>query len=152
VEADDLGRLETGADVRRNGHSRAIQFGCASALLISACAEVEPGTCGETFCLPAEAHLIGKQEVADFNLYQVEWRGERFGIYEGGHPDFAIDTAATISTPIDAAALFFMKGKEGHVLARQGREWSPYLHLVGPCSTRADCSVVAFAGALARPR
>ena len=44
--------------------------------LLAGCAKDGPPTvCGETFCMTAEAELIGKQQIADFNLYQVRLAG-----------------------------------------------------------------------------
>lgn len=85
---------------------------------LSGCAEVEPEVCGQEFCLPTQARLVGKQEVADFNTYQVDWGKNRIGIYEGDFPDFDKKEAEAISIPIDANAKFFADSGEGHVLAR----------------------------------
>ena len=89
--------------------------------------------------MPQAAELIGKQEVADFNLYQVQWKGERLGIYEGDHPDFSSLGAERISIMLDPNAELLIDGEQAQVLARVGSEWPQFIHLTGPCSSRANC-------------
>jgi hypothetical protein len=92
--------------------------------------------------MPPAAELIGKQEIADFNFYQVQWGGERLGIYERDHPDFQGQDAERISLPLDPNAELLIDGEQGQVLARLRGDWPQFLHLTGPCSSRANCMVL----------
>lgn len=98
--------------------------------------------------MPLRAELIGKQEVADFNLYQVQWSGERLGIYEGDHPDFSRQGAERISITLDPNAALLIDGEQAQVLARIGNEWPQFVHITGPCSSRSDCLTLEAAKSL----
>lgn len=109
-----------------------------------------PNVCGETFCIKAEAELIGKQQVADFNLYQVRFAGKRVGIYEGDFPDFAAAGTETVSIPIDPNARLLMADGEAQVLARMGDSSPRYIHITGPCASRGQCPLLDAARSLSR--
>lgn len=87
----------------------------------------QPGICGESFCLPSGAMLVGRETpVEDFNLYRVEEGGNRFVIYEGNHPE----------------------RRQGSVVLTVGKEWPNYLEVSGPCASKQDCAVRSFAARL----
>lgn len=117
-------------------------------LLLSGCALDDGGQCGEAFCMPARAEMIGKQEIADFNIYQVLWSRARLGIYEGDHPDFSSQEAERISITLDPNAELLIDGEQAQVLARVRKELPQYIHLTGPCSSRANCLALEAAKSL----
>lgn len=121
-------------------------------LLLSACVAEAPKQCAESFCLPLQAKLLGKREVEDFNLYQVEWNGERFGIYEGDFPDFDVAGSKPIAIPLDANAKLRISGNEGQVLAHVGSGSPGFIHLTGPCTSRSACSAFLFATGMSAPK
>lgn len=100
--------------------------------------------------MTSEAELIGKQEVADFNLYQVRFAGERFGIYEGDFPDFDSARAEPVSIPIDANAQLLLQGEESQVLAQVSETWPIYVHLTGPCTSGGPCPLMDAARSMSR--
>jgi hypothetical protein len=119
--------------------------------LLAGCAEERPqNVCGETFCMTAEAALIGKQQIADFNLYQVRFAGERFGIYEGDFPDFDAAGAKLVSIPIDANTRLITQDGESQVLALVSESSPRYLHVTGPCASSGPCPLLEFARSLTR--
>jgi hypothetical protein len=100
--------------------------------------------------MTAEAELMGKQQVADFNLYQVRFAGERFGIYEGDFPDFEPAGAKLISIPVDANARLITQGGESQVLALVSESSPRYLHITGPCAIGGPCPLLEVARSLTR--
>lgn len=120
--------------------------------LLSACVAEAPKQCAKSFCLPLQAKLLGKQEVADFNLYQVKWNGERFGIYEGDFPDFDAVGSKPIDIPLDANAKLRIDGKEGQILAHVDIGEPKFVHLTGPCTSRGKCSALDFAAGMTPPK
>lgn len=93
--------------------------------LLAACSQsAEPPACGESFCLPKGATLISRETpVEDFNRYRVNMHGDRFLIYEGNAP----------------------KRSEGSVILNVGKGWPNFLEVSGPCASKEDCAVKAFA-------
>jgi hypothetical protein len=93
--------------------------------LLAACSQsAEPSVCGESFCLPKGAKLISREApVEDFNLYRVEAQGDRFLIYEGNAP----------------------QRSEGSVVLNLGSNWPNFLEVSGPCASKDNCAVQAFA-------
>lgn len=119
--------------------------------LLAGCTEVRPSTvCVETFCMTAEAELIGKQQIADFNLYQVRYAGKRFGIYEGDFPDFDVAGAKPVSIPIDANAQLIMQDGESQILAFVSENSPRYLHVTGPCVSSGPCPLLDMAQSITR--
>lgn len=100
--------------------------------------------------MASQAELIDKQEIADFNLYQVRFAGDRFGIYEGDFPDFDAARAEQVSIPIDANAQILLHGAESQVLAQVSDAWPRYVHLTGPCTSGGPCPLMAAARSLSR--
>ena len=120
-------------------------------LLLIACAGQRPtGACGESFCLPADGRLLGKQTpVEDFNLYQVEWRGTRFGIYEGNHPQRSDGGHRTpLRLPVDEAASISRVNGGGSIIVNVGKDWPAYLDVMGPCQSPQHCPLESFAAEL----
>ena len=130
--------------------------------MLVGCWTQEPrGECGESFCLPATATLVAKETpVHDFNIYQVEWRGERFGIYEGNHPRRQPESrSSALSLPLDPSAKLSVADGRGSVVIRIARDcragepcWPEFLDLTGPCASSDKCEVAAFAAELSRRR
>ncbi|MDG6078175.1 hypothetical protein E3U23_03100 [Erythrobacter litoralis] len=126
--------------------TRLVAFG-----LLAGCAEDRPPTvCGATFCMTAEAVLIGKQHVADFNLYQVRFDGQRFGIYEGDFPDFDDAEAEHVNIPMDANARLIMQEEESQVLAFVSKSSPRYVHVTGPCASGSSCPLLDIARSMTR--
>jgi hypothetical protein len=98
--------------------------------LMASCSRPDqPPLCGESFCLPRGAKLISRQSpVHDFNLYRVEWNGDRFLIYEGNHP----------------------QRSKGSVVLEMRKDWPNYLQVSGACATPDHCAVKSFATELTR--
>ena len=127
-------------------------------LLLMGCSTQEPrGSCGESFCLPASANLLAKETpVHDFNLYQVQWRGERFGIYEGNHPQVSVDDSSmNTQLPIDPSAMLHVYEGRGDVLIKVSTDcqsdelcWPAALHVMGPCQSSKQCRLKDFAAEL----
>ena len=46
-----------------------------------------PSYCGEAFCLFDKPQAVSKKALIDFNIYQIDYRGEHFAVYEGDNPD-----------------------------------------------------------------
>lgn len=91
-------------DIGPEWHRLIMRVAVVSLLLLSACGTEAPKQCAEGFCLPSQSKLLGKQEVEDFNLYQVEWNGERFSIYAGNAPNFEELGSKPIAIPLDTNA------------------------------------------------
>lgn len=101
-----------------------LPVGLALLALIGCSSAAGPGVCGESFCLPGGAKLISRETpVEDFNLYRVEYAGNRFVIYEGNHP----------------------KRSPGSVVLTLGKKWPAYLEVSGPCASKGSCAVWSFA-------
>lgn len=119
-----------------------------SLLLVSGCSAEEPPSCVDTFCLPADAEVVGHQQPADFDLYQVEWQDVRFGIYVGDFPDFAVGSGEKLALAPGARAEIKTEDLQGEVLMHLGEQSPRYLHLAGPCEAKEECALVAFAAAI----
>ena len=100
--------------------------------------------------MTAEAELIGKQQIADFNLYQVRLAGERLGIYEGDFPDFDAAGSKLASIPMDANARLIMQDGESQVLVLLSESSPRYLHITGPCASGGSCPLLDVARSLSR--
>jgi hypothetical protein len=128
-------------------------MGMRASLLLTAlagCADASPsGPCAENFCLPAGAKIVSKSNpVEDFNLYQIDWKGARFGIYEGNHPQRRADVKQPINLPIDPAASIDVQDGRGSIIVSIGKHWPAYLDVMGPCKGSAHCLVTDFAHGL----
>ncbi|MXP30121.1 hypothetical protein GRI58_15030 [Porphyrobacter algicida] len=119
-----------------------------SLLLLSGCSAEEPQSCLDAFCLPTDAEIVGHQQPADFDLYQVEWQDARFGIYVGDFPDFAVGTGEKLALVSGANAEIKTDGLQGEVLMQLGEQSPQYLHLTGPCEAKERCALVVFASAV----
>jgi len=117
-------------------------------MLLSACSAEEPKTCLGDFCLPNDAELIGHQQPADFDLYQVDWQGARFGIYVGDFPDFRIGSGVKRAVTIDADAELKIDDTQGQILAQLGARSPRYLLIIGPCIAIESCALAKFADAI----
>ena len=122
-------------------------------------AQERRGTCGQSFCLPASATLLKKSTpVEDFNLYDVEWRGARYIIYEGNNPDRREDIRGRLlRLPIDQSAVLKIAEGLGNVLitlksdCKMGEScWPMHLDVHGQCSLIGHCQVESFATQLSR--
>jgi hypothetical protein len=109
-------------------------------------------SCGESFCLPAEAKLQSKKTpVHDFNLYGVEWQGNSFTIYEGNHPQSRAEASKSpLTLPLDKSATLRVLEGRGSVLIKIGEEWPTYLDVMGPCGSGTACAAARFAEKLRR--
>ena len=86
--------------------------------------------CGESFCLPGGTALFGRASPAeDFNVYEVEWRGKRFIVYEGNAP----------------------QRRSGSAVVEWGSQWPNYLEL-SCADALAGCSAKALAAKLRHKR
>lgn len=107
------------------------------------------GPCTENFCLPDGAKITLTQEGPDFNVHDVSWMGQRFGIYEGNHPQKGIRAAAQPSnsalTPGPALA-----SRRGVAASSSppGKAGPPFWDVMGPCRSDKDCTLVRFAEGL----
>ena len=119
-----------------------------SLLLLSGCTAEEPQSCLNAFCLPAHAEIVGHQQPADFDLYQVDWQDARFGIYLGDFPDFAIGTGEELALASGVNAEIKTDGLQGEVLMQLGEQSPQYLHIFGPCEGRGRCALIDFASAV----
>lgn len=134
-------------------------------LLLTGCSTQVPtaqeprGTCGEGFCLPASANLLDKaRPVEDFNLYDVEWRGIRYRIYEGNAPQRDEESRSSpLRLPIDQSAVLTIADGIGSVLVTLKAEckvgescWPMYLAVSAPCPLIGHCQVEDFAAQLSR--
>lgn len=129
----------------QSGQMRAVLL---SLVLLSGCGVEEPKSCLDAFCLPADADIVGHQQPADFDFYQVEWQDARFGIYVGDFPDFGVGTGEKLALASNANAEIKTDVLQGEVLMQIGEQSPTYLHLTGPCEAKERCAVVAFAGAV----
>ena len=116
--------------------------------MLSSCGAEEPQPCLDAFCLPADAKLVGHQQPADFDLYQVEWHDARFGIYAGDFPDFEVGSGEKRELASNADAELKTDGLRGQILMQVGEQSPRYLHLTGPCEAKERCALVAFADAI----
>jgi hypothetical protein len=108
--------------------------------------------CGKAFCYSPSAKLIGTQQVEDFNTYQLEWDGNRIGIYEGDFPTLSHSPVETIDIAVDRQAELRIGDGLGIVSVKLGDEWPRFLEITGPCSSSDDCVVAEFAKSLTRTR
>ena len=123
-------------------------------LLLMSCSTQEPrGVCGDSFCLPTSAKLIDKKTPGeDFNLYQVEWRGGQFGIYEGNYPQGIDEPNRTaLRLPIDQSASLSLSNGQGSIIVDVKKDWPNYLDVMGPCQSSQQCPLKAFAAELSLP-
>jgi len=104
--------------------------------------------CGEKFCASPSAKLIGEQQPEDFNTYQFEWGGNRFGIYEGDFPTLSHSSSEPIVIAVGSHAELRIGDSLSIVSARLGDEWPRFLEVTGPCSSKDDCAVADFAKSL----
>jgi len=120
--------------------------------MLAGCSSQEArGTCGESFCLPASAKLIGKQTpVEDFNLYQAEWDHARFGIYEGDAPQRGEARRIALRLPMDRAAAMSVTDGQASIIIKVGKAWPEYLDVMGPCPSDGNCPAKLFAAQLSR--
>ena len=117
-------------------------------LFVVSCTGQQSEHCNEAFCLSDEAVVVGHQQPADFDLFQIDWRGSRFGVYAGNHPDFKEEAAVTISVPFDQQAMLLIHEGNGEPLVKTENSWPEYLHLSGPCDSPSDCSLLEFSEAI----
>ena len=118
------------------------------ALLMIACSrEQSIGPCGESFCLPSDAQLLGKRTpVEDFNLYQVAWRGAQFSIYEGNHPQGKDDVGGSVvGLPGNRAGTLRVHDGQASIIFDTQNTWPAYLDVMGPCKSTEDCPVKSLA-------
>ncbi|WP_156457635.1 hypothetical protein [Altererythrobacter sp. Root672] len=119
--------------------------------LMSCSPETDGGACGESFCLPSDARLLSKRTpVHDFNLYDVEWNGVRFVIYEGNAPDEGEGAESILSLPLDPEAKLRRDNERGSVVARMRPDWPNYLQINGPCAAGDQCEAAALAKGIIR--
>ncbi|MDP9422352.1 MAG: hypothetical protein M3Q19_05875 [Pseudomonadota bacterium] len=117
-------------------------------LPLVACTQVQSvGSCGESFCVPADAKLLGKRTpVEDFNIYQVAWRGSRFTIYEGNHPEGNDDAGGTVvGLPRNRAGTLRVGDREGSLIFDTQLDWPAYIDVMGPCPSIDNCPVKSLA-------
>jgi len=129
---------------------RAIIASLLTVFLVACAGERPTGPCGESFCLPADGRLLSKQTpVEDFNLYQVAWRGSRFAIYEGNHPQGLNDARGTVfELPARRAGTLRVSGDHGSLILDTQKDWPAYLDVMGPCESTEDCPVKSLASEL----
>jgi len=83
--------------------------------------------CGESFCLPSDAKLISRESpVEDFNLYRVQWRSNRFMIYEGNYP----------------------QRRSASVVIKTRKTWPAFIEVSSQCGSGRDCGATALAAML----
>lgn len=75
-----------------------------AAALMSCSQQTDSGACGESYLPPAARILSKRAPVHDFNLYEVEWNGGRFVIYEGNAPDDGEGAETPLLLPVDPEA------------------------------------------------
>jgi hypothetical protein len=93
-------------------------------LLAAGCSS-QPRVCGESFCMPVGAKLISRETpVDDFNIYRVDYDGQRFLIYEGNAP---------------------ARRPRSVVLETKQKRWPQFVEVNGPCANDRDCATRSFA-------
>ncbi len=107
------------------------------------------GPCTENFCLPDGAKITHTQEGPDFNVHDVSWMGQRFGIYEGNHPQKGDQgSRAAVKLRIDSKAHIGVAEGRGSIIVATGKGWPAFLDVMGPCRSDRDCTLVKFAEGL----
>jgi hypothetical protein len=120
-------------------------------ILASCSSETSESDCGESFCLPYDAQLVSKRTpVEDFNLYQVEWNGRRFVIYEGNAPNETEIVATTLPLPLDPEARLRRDEGHGSVTLRMHPQWPNYLQINGSCVQGEECAAATLARSIRR--
>lgn len=139
--------MRAGCDTRR----AALAFGL---VLLAGCSAGssadERAQCLGGFCLPAAVVIVGREQPADFTLYQIVWRGEQFGLYAGDYPDFDIKRAAPHAVPLDPDALLIAGDGSAQVRMRLGDASPRYLQLGGRCDDIKACNLGKLAQAISR--
>ena len=103
------------------------------------------GPCTETFCLPAGTKITHTQAGPDFNVHDVLWNGEKFGIYEGNFPQEGDQgSRVAVELSIDRKARIAIAEGRGSIIVATGKDWPAYLDLMGTCRSEKDCAVVKF--------
>lgn len=64
-----------------------VKWGLAAMSTAVALAGCSKPFCGESFCLTDKPAEVSKHRGVDFDVYTVVYKGKRFGIYEGNHPN-----------------------------------------------------------------
>jgi hypothetical protein len=120
--------------------------------LLGCAGDKASGECGESFCLPPDSSLSGRETPAeDFTLYRVERKGQSFLIYEGNHPERGDVARTDARLPIDPIASLAMQHGRGSVVVRmRQREWPNFLEISGPCQSTDACPVLDLARAISR--
>lgn len=111
------------------------------------CSETEVGLeakCGERFCAPSDGSIVSGKEIADFKIYQVEWRGNRFGIYEGDFPTLVHGLSENIGIAVADDATVTIDGDMGIIDARTGLDWPRFIQITGPCEAPTNCLAADF--------
>jgi len=128
--------------------------GCLPLILIAlvACTPVvsEPaGPCTENFSLPAGAKITHTQTGPDFNVHDVLWKNEKFGIYEGNYPQQGDQgSRVAVKLPVDRKARIGIAEGRGSIIVATGKDWPAYLDVMGPCRSDKNCAVVKFGAGL----
>src|SRR6476660_4185141 len=110
-----------------------VTFAPLMTLLLIGCSGEKPtGPCGESFCLPFEARLLSKKTpLEDFNLYQVAWRGARFDIYEGNHPQGQDDVGGSVvGLPGNRAGMLRVRDGQASIIFDTQNDWPAYLDVM----------------------
>ncbi len=107
------------------------------------------GPCTENFCLPAGAKITHTQAGPDFDVHDVLWNGEKFGIYEGNFPQEGDQgSRVAVKLSIDPKARIAIAEGRGSIIVATGKDWPAYLDVMGPCKSEKGCAVVKFGAAL----
>lgn len=106
------------------------------------------GPCAENFCLPAGAKITHTQAGPDFDVHDVLWNGEKFGIYEGNFPQGGDQGSRVAKLSIDPKARIAIAEGRGSIIVATGKDWPAYLDVMGPCKSEKDCAIVKFGEAL----
>lgn len=133
----------------RAGCNRALAL-AASLAALAGCSAGTGEQCLDGFCLPADAVVIGREQAADFTLYQLAWRDEQFGLYVGDFPTFNTESTNPLAVPLDPDARLVVGGGSAEVLMRLGSASPRYLHLGGRCDDFGTCKVGELARAITR--
>jgi hypothetical protein len=133
----------------RAGCDRALGV-MAGLVALAGCSADGGGQCAQGFCLPADAVIVGREEPADFTLYQLAWRSEQFGLYVGDQPTFNTAAASPFAVPLDREARLVTGGGSAELLMKLGDTSPRYLHLAGRCDAIETCTFADLARAITR--